>query len=479
MIFTQAAFLGFFVVCFAVHWMIRNHRAQKTWLLVCSYFFYGCWDWRFLGMIFVLTSIDYAAGLLMSRQERQRPRLAILMVSLCANLGVLGFFKYFNFFVRTGTGVLHWLGVPLQPAALDVVLPVGISFITFQTLSYTIDVYRRQLAPERDFLDFALFVSFFPQLVAGPIVRARDLLPQLHAQPQFFEVAGRRWLLLFLIGFFKKACLADNIAAAIDPVFAKPAAYHAADAILSSLLYCVQIYCDFSGYSDMAIAVAGMLGYRLVQNFDFPYFAHSIQDFWRRWHMSLSSWLRDYLYVSMGGGRGSRLSVYRNLMATMILGGLWHGANLTFVLWGFLHGFALMVHRIWRGLVEKWLPARQAPVPSVWRWLTTPLSILVTFGWVALCFTIFRASSLELAQAMFEQMGHWTDKPAPRLNADYWVLLAGVAVVHGVLMRFGRQLGASLERWHDAPFYLSYGGACALLPYFMPVNTQPFIYFQF
>lgn len=476
MIFTEARFLIFFALCFVVRWLLPTYRAQKLWLLACSCFFYGCWDYRFLGLIMFAACVDFVVAQALASHEKPLVRRAILLVSLVLNLGLLGFFKYYNFFVTSGVGFLHWMGFTVTPSTLEIVLPVGISFITFQTLSYTIDVYRRELEPSRDFFDFALFVAFFPQLVAGPIVRARDFLPQLDQAPRLSDVEGRRWLVLFLIGFFKKACLADNIAAAIDPVFADPASYFALDALLSSILYSVQIYCDFSGYSDMAIAVAGLLGYSLVTNFDFPYFSRSIQEFWRRWHMSLSTWLRDYLYVSLGGNRGSSFATYRNLMLTMILGGLWHGANFTFIVWGFLHGLALAMHRALTALRMRldWKPlaSRSLVASRVYGLLAWAL----TFAWVVLCFTIFRAPTLDAALLLLSRLG--SGGPS-QLNPDLWFLLVAIAAVHYLLFRGAARVLATIERAPDAAFYLLYGAACAMLPYFMQTNAQPFIYFQF
>ncbi len=478
MIFVETRFLLFFAVCFTVHWLLPGHRPRKLWLLLCSYFFYGSWDYRFLALLGGMTCIDYVVALALEKRDGATARKLILCISLVGNLGVLGFFKYYDFFVESGVGFLHLLGVQVAPQRLDIVLPVGISFITFQTLSYTIDVYRRELAAERNPLDFALFVAFFPQLVAGPIVRAREFLPQLAVRTRLADVAGRQCLLLFLVGFFKKACLADNIAPAIDPVFADPAGYGGADTLLAAFLYSVQIYCDFSGYSDMAIGVAGMLGYRLPRNFDFPYFSRSVQEFWRRWHISLSTWLRDYLYVSLGGNRGTRWTTARNLLLTMLLGGLWHGANLTFVVWGLLHGVALLAHRELVRLAER----RPESVGRARRLAFggTAGSVLawaLTLGWVVALFALFRAPTFGIAHAFFRQLGAF--ERAGALNPDWWILLVCLAFLNFVAFRRGPVLLARLSRLPEPAFYFAYGAACAVVPYFMPVNTKPFIYFQF
>jgi alginate O-acetyltransferase complex protein AlgI len=304
MIFTELSFLAFFALVFGVHWWLTSHRARKLWLLAASYFFYGAWDWRFLSLIVGSTALDYVVGLRLEGNDDERSRKRWIALSVVANLGLLGVFKYANFFLDSAIRLASALGFEASPHVLGIVLPVGISFYTFQTMSYSLDVYRRELRAVRDPLDFALFVTFFPQLVAGPIVRAIDFLPQLERVRVWRDVRVRACATLFLVGYVKKACIGDNVAELVDPYFKDPALYDALSAWIAVLFYAVQIYCDFSGYSDMAIATAGLFGYELRLNFDFPYFAASIRDFWRRWHMSLSSWLRDYLYIPLGGSRG-------------------------------------------------------------------------------------------------------------------------------------------------------------------------------
>ena len=367
MLFVEFRFLLFFLGAFLVYWTLGNGTARKAWLLLCSYVFYAAWDWRFLGLVLASTLIDYFVGRGLSRERRPKIRTALVLTSVVGNLGILGFFKYWNFFAQSGGELFDWLGIPYHPQVLSsLVLPVGISFYTFQTLSYSIDVYRGKLQPTRSLLDLALFVGFFPQLVAGPIVRASKFLPQLGRIHVFEQIEFRRWLVLFLVGFFKKACISDNLAPIVDRYFAQPEAYTALAAWTAVLFFAVQIYCDFSGYSDMAIACAGMLGYRLGENFDAPYLASNITAFWRRWHISLSSWLRDYLYIPLGGNRGSRLTMYRNILLTMILGGLWHGARWNFVIWGALHGIALIAHKEWQRRRARRSPEQSVRGPQSW-----------------------------------------------------------------------------------------------------------------
>jgi alginate O-acetyltransferase complex protein AlgI len=471
MIFTQLVFFGFFAVTLLVHWTLRGQRARKVWLLVASYFFYGYWDYRFLALIAACTVLDYAVGLALGQVERPGTRKLLIVTSLSANLGILGFFKYYHFFVDSASELLRALGASVSTPTLEIVLPVGISFFTFQTMSYTIDVYRRRLEPCRSFLDFATFVAFFPQLVAGPIVRASAFLPQLVKNHVLGSVNARRVLVLFAVGYFKKACLADNIATAIDPVFSNPGVYDSADRLLGGVLYSIQIYCDFSGYTDMAIACAAAFGYELDKNFDAPYFSRNLREFWQRWHISLSSWLRDYLYVPLGGNRGGTLRTTRNLMLTMLLGGLWHGANWTFILWGFLHGTGLVAHRaVTRWMGDRGLLRGHAPRTAA------VLATFFTFAWVALCFTIFRCADIGTA---------WTfltaSAPAAvrTLALDWWLLIALLGVVHWFIRERRNALKTRVQDVPDFVFYPAFGAACALLVYFTPLSAEPFIYFQF
>ncbi len=464
MLFTEFRFLPFFLVVLGLHWALRSDRLRKLWLLLASYAFYAAWDWRFLSLILASTAVDWVAGArIHACRAAGRSDRGWVLASVGANLGLLGFFKYFGFFVESGVAFLTWLGLPATAPALTVVLPVGISFFTFQTMSYSLDIHRGRLAPARSPLDLALFVAFFPQLVAGPIVRAADFLPQLAAPRRWSAVEVRPALLLFLSGYVKKACISDNLAPAVDAYFDAPAAFEAAAAWRATLGYAAQIYCDFSGYSDMAIACAALLGYRLALNFDFPYFAVSIQDFWRRWHISLSSWLRDYLYIPLGGSRGSRLFRARNLMLTMLLGGLWHGAAWTFVVWGGLHGLALVAHRAW-GAVGQRLPGGRV------------LGTLLTFWFVCVCWIFFRAADFgDAAEALRGFVLFQGGEEA--LAGLSWSLLGGLAAAHAVT----RWTGAA-ERLRALPpplFGLLLGALTALALAFTPVTYQPFIYFQF
>ena len=361
MLFVEFRFFWFFLAVFAVYWSLRENRTRKIWLLLCSYFFYACWNWKFLFLIMASSALDYLVGTMLARTEDPRARRGWLILSLCANLGTIAFFKYYNFFVTSAAALLAWLGLHPSLHTLNIIIPVGVSFYTFHSMSYTIDVYRGKLKPVSSILDLACFIGFFPQMVAGPIVRASAFLPQLQTIRRFADVDGRGALVLFLTGFIKKACIADAVAPFVDRYFDAPWNFTMASAWVAVLFYAIQIYCDFSGYTDMAIATAGLLGYQLPVNFRFPYFAKNISDFWHRWHISLSSWLRDYLYIPLGGNRGPAWFVYRNIMITMLLGGLWHGGAWTFVIWGGLHGLALIVHREWQRRIERRAPSRPLP----------------------------------------------------------------------------------------------------------------------
>ncbi len=395
MVFNSLVFLVFFLVVYGLYRALP-HRGQNVLLLVSSYFFYGWWDWRFLSLIFISTLVDFWAGLAIEKAEdNQRRRRIALLVSMVSNLGILGFFKYFNFFADNLVVLLQSLGVAMAPRHLNIILPVGISFYTFQTMSYTLDIYRRQMRPTRNFLDFATFVSFFPQLVAGPIERASRLLPQIQ-NPRIItraDMSSGTWLVAW--GLFKKCVIADNLAVLVDGAFGA-AAPSGAVTLVALYAFAFQIFCDFSGYSDIARGLARWMGVDLMVNFNNPYFALNPKDFWARWHISLSSWLRDYLYIPLGGSRKGRRRTYINLALTMLLGGLWHGAAWTFIAWGAFHGLLLVGYHAW---VQRFSP--KGTVDSGrWIWLRRiGMFHLVCVGWL-----FFRASSMGQAGEMWTRI---------------------------------------------------------------------------
>ncbi len=466
MLFTEFRFLLFFVLVTTVHWLLRGNTSRKLWLLSASYTFYAAWDWRFLSLILISTLVDWVAARGMERTPARKRRW--LLLSLVVNLGLLGFFKYFGFFVESATSLLAWLGFHADRAALEIILPVGISFYTFQTLSYTLDVYFGKIKTSKNLLDLALFVGFFPQLVAGPIVRARDFLPQLQVSRQWKSIHKRAAAFLFLTGYVKKACIADHLAPAVDSWFANPGNFDAAAAWTATIGYAIQIYGDFSGYSDMAIACAAFLGYQLCENFRRPYLAKNIRDFWRRWHISLSTWLRDYLYIPLGGSRGSGLATPRNLMLTMLLGGLWHGAAWTFVVWGALHGLALILYRKWDRSVSPLSTSRR---------ILAPLAPLFTFLFVCVCWIFFRSSDFATAWTGLRAFVLLQTSGTQTLSAHWWLLFLALYLAHRLA-----ESGKS-ARWiagMPAPLAaLTLGIGAALALAFTATDYRPFIYFQF
>jgi alginate O-acetyltransferase complex protein AlgI len=466
-LFIEFRFLVLFLTAFAVHWSMPWPRARKLWLLACSNVFYGAWDARFLVLIWFSTILDWIVALGLERTQSPRRRRALLLTSFAGSLGMLGVFKYYDFFALSAQKLGASLGVQLSVPLLSVILPVGISFYTFQTMSYVIDVYRKELKAERSLWDFALFVMFFPQLVAGPIVRASDFLPQLRATPVFRSVDVRGCLVLFLWGFAKKACIADNLAPWVDRVFASPEQYGGISCWTAICAYSAQIYCDFSGYSDMAIATAGLLGYRLCENFRHPYVATDVRDFWRRWHISLSTWLRDYLYIPLGGGRGTKLRTGFNLMVTMLLGGLWHGASWTFVVWGAMHGAALWAQRIWS-------EGRPAAPPGGPRLLGTWLA---TQAWVGLAWIFFRAATFEGAWSVLRGALFLRPTGTEQLPAALIVVLA---LLLAIQWREDRRGEARWWRSLPGPIFSAGFGACsAVVLMFVQLDYLPFLYFQF
>jgi len=475
MLFNSLAFAIFLPVVLAGYYAL-NWRAQNLWLLVASLVFYGWWDPRFLLLLAVPTVIDYACAFRIANATSSTARKRYLLASVVTNLAILAFFKYFNFFVDSAVVALDALGVPVARPVLEIVLPVGISFYTFHELSYVIDVYRGHLAPVRDFSVYLLYVLYFPQLVAGPIARASNLLPQLVRKREVTWQHLRAGLLLMLVGFFKKIAIADAVAPLVDTRFLDPASCSGADLVLALYLFALQIYCDFSGYTDIARGVSKLFGIELLLNFEHPYFAENVTEFWRRWHISLSTWLRDYLYIPLGGNRGGTLRTYRNLMLTMLLGGLWHGANWTFVVWGGLHGLYLSVH--------KYLLDRRAPdsVPPTTSPPVRLAKILATFHLVALAWVFFRASSFKVAWAYLTGIAVW--QPAGAVAPLSWVdprlvvLVATFMALEVVQARSREE--TSLLHYHWATRGVCYAWLVVVTLALGGLGVQiPFIYFQF
>ena len=385
MLFNSFQFLFFFIVVWLLFLLTRG-TPRKVILLIASYYFYMCWSTRYIFVIWGITLIDYVAGLQIEKAELVARRRLYLGLSLFCNLSLLVIFKYFNFLTGSLRSASHLFGLQYDPLLLAIILPVGLSFHTFQAMSYTIEVYRRRVPAEKNLLEYALYVAFFPQMVAGPIERPYELLPQFHREPKVTYEGVRAGMVQALWGLFKKMVLADNVADFVKLIYDTPRHYNGSALVLATLLFSIQIYCDFSGYTDIALGLARMMGYELRINFMQPYFSRSVGEFWRRWHISLSTWFRDYVYIPLGGNRVKLSRHYLNLMITFVISGLWHGANWTFVAWGFLHGVYLIVAQA----TAPFLP-HSARVPRLQAFLKTILTFaLVTFAWI-----FFRANTLQ------------------------------------------------------------------------------------
>ena len=408
MYFNSLTYAVFFCIVFAGYWfLLQSNRSRNVLLLISSYVFYGWWDWRFLSLLFVSTSVDYVVGRLMATGTRRR---RYLLLSLATNLGILGVFKYFNFFTESFAAALASFGFEIDTVTLNVVLPVGISFYTFQTLSYTIDVYRKRIEPTNDLVAFAAYVAFFPQLVAGPIERATQLLPQFAEPKSFSYEEGREGLRQILWGLFKKVVVADNCGEIADVIFENSTQLTGPLLVLGTVLFAFQIYGDFSGYSDIAIGSARLLGFRLMQNFAFPYFSRDIAEFWRRWHISLSTWFRDYVYIPLGGSRTGTLQGIRNVFIIFLVSGLWHGANWTFVIWGALNAFyflPLLLSERNRRYLDVASPGRLLPT------VDDAMRILLTFSLTCIAWIFFRSASVEIA---FQYLGNMFVMPSTDLG---------------------------------------------------------------
>jgi alginate O-acetyltransferase complex protein AlgI len=388
MVFTSFVFVKFFLIVLAVLAVCRTRWQRQLAILLASIAFYGYWNAWYLFLLATPSVIDYFCALRISEAKDLGRRKFWLVFSVASNLGLLGYFKYANFFVHS-FGKLAGRDVPV----LHILLPVGISFYTFKTMSYTIDVYRRHIPPCRSWWKYAMFVTYFPELVAGPIVRASVFLPQMTRSLRPSWPRAYVGLQLVALGFSKKLLIADRLAKFVDPIFAHPALYSSGTVWSAVIAYSLQIYCDFSGYSDIAIGISRIIGFDLPENFNMPYSATSITEFWRRWHITLSQWLRDYLYIPLGGNRKGKIRTYVNLTITMLLGGLWHGANWTFVAWGALHGLALAAHKLWMDSGEK----RTWKVPGAFGWA-------LTYVYVCFCWVLFRAADFHSAMVMMGKM---------------------------------------------------------------------------
>jgi alginate O-acetyltransferase complex protein AlgI len=473
LVFNSLTFIVFFAIVFALHRLPLPWTAKKFNLLIASYVFYAAWNPPFVLLLWISTAIDWIAARKVYEAGTTSRKRAWLLLSLAANLGFLGFFKYGEFLLENWQALLAAAGVAYEPPAWDIVLPVGISFYTFQTMAYTLDVYLGRTRPLGSLLDFSLFVTFFPQLVAGPIVRPGQLVPQFAAPRQATGDQVRWGLGLMVLGLFMKVVVADaGLASAADLVFGKDSPVGFADAWLGTLAFSGQIFCDFAGYSTIAIGTALCLGFALPDNFRMPYAAIGFSDFWRRWHISLSTWLRDYLYIPLGGNRGSEVRTYVNLMLTMLLGGLWHGANWTFVVWGGLHGLYLAV--------ERWVRSRTGVAGDpAGAWNRLALALL-TYFLVNITWVFFRSTTFEGAARVLSGMFGLAPGADPVLPTIYMIKVA--AIVTGILVVQWRMRNVSLEAVvARAPWWLTglVAGAMLFTVIVAQGSGEAFIYFQF
>ncbi len=478
MLFNSIDFVIFLPVTFALYWLLGKERVrqQNALIVVASYFFYGWWDWRFLSLMLASTLIDYTAGIQISKQEDKGRRKVLLGASIAANLGMLGFFKYYDFFLESFVTSFSFFGKEINASSIDIVLPVGISFYTFQTLSYTIDVYNRKLDATKDFVAFSAFVSFFPQLVAGPIERATNLLPQFLTRRQFDYQKAVSGVRQILWGFFKKIVIADNCAPYVNMAFDNPMDHSGSTLLVAAVLFAFQIYCDFSGYSDIAIGTARLFGISLMTNFSFPYFSRDIAEFWRRWHISLTTWFRDYVYIPIGGNRGSLWMTVRNVLVVFTLSGLWHGANWTFVVWGVLHAIfylpLLLLHKN-RNHLETVAPGKLLPS------IRDAISILGTFGLTVLAWIFFRSPDIKHAVYYLGEIfsSSFFTPPVPVSLTTVMLILFFL-----VLEWLGRDQPFAIAKcWFYSTKTMRYSFYYLLLViiFLFAGVTQDFIYFQF
>ena len=484
MLFNSIEFAIFLPVIFILHWGFfnKNIKLQNLLLLNASYFFYACWDWRFLSLIIFSSIVDYIIGLKLSITKNKRKRKILLITSIFVNIGFLGLFKYFNFFSESFAQAFTLLGQPFEASRLNIILPVGISFYTFQTLSYSIDVYRKKIAPTKDIIAFFSFVSFFPQLVAGPIERATNLLPQFYKKRNFDYLNAVNGLKQILWGLFKKVVIADNCAIIVNDIFVNYASYSGSTLILGAIFFAFQIYGDFSGYSDIAIGTARLFGFNLMQNFAFPYFSRDIAEFWRRWHISLSTWFRDYLYIPLGGSRGSANKKIRNIFIIFIVSGFWHGANWTFIIWGALNAlYFIPLLLLNRNRTNLNIVAEGKILPTI----KESINIFFTFGLTIFAWIFFRADNVTHALSFIKHLFINLYIEIPNISGigKWHIFITCILIlIFTTIEWMGREGQYAIEKYSSKWSRLKKWGLYYLILlsiFIYSKNQQEFIYFQF
>ena len=483
MLFNSIDFAIFLPIVFILYWFViyKSLKLQNLLIVIASYIFYGWWDWRFLSLILFSTVIDYTIGVLLIKEENNFKRKILLWVSILVNLGFLGFFKYYNFFLDNFVSAFSFFGTKINASSINIILPVGISFYTFQTLSYTIDVYKRELKPTTDFFTFSAFVCFFPQLVAGPIERATNLLPQFYKKRTFEYNKAINGLQQILWGLFKKVVIADNSATIANEIFNNSSDYSGSTLVIGAIFFTFQIYGDFSGYSDIAIGTSRLFGFNLKQNFAFPYFSRDIAEFWRRWHISLSTWFRDYLYIPLGGSRGGIWMKIRNTFIIFVVSGFWHGANWTFIFWGALNALyfmPLLLLKKNRDNKDKIAEGRHLPKFKEF------YQIIFTFSLTVIAWIFFRAENISHAFNYLSTIFSKSFFSVPNFMGKKSALVTFFLILFFMIIEwFGRNKKFAIENvgsnWNTGLRWTWYVVIIFLIGAYMQTTETPFIYFQF
>jgi alginate O-acetyltransferase complex protein AlgI len=479
MLFNSFSFFVFLIIVFAIYWLLKNRlNAQNLFVLLASYFFYGWWDWRFLTLVFISSFVDYFLGIYLGKTDNPIRRKTLLAASIFVNIGILGFFKYFNFFIESFSELLQQFGMNPNVSTLQIILPVGISFYTFQTLSYSIDIYRKEIEPTKDAIAFFAFVSFFPQLVAGPIERARSLVPQFLEKRKFDVLSATDGMRQILWGLFKKIVIADNCSIYVNEIFNNYQIHSGGTLLLGAVLFGFQIYGDFSGYSDIAIGTGRLFGFNLMQNFAFPYFSRDIAEFWRRWHISLSTWFRDYVYVPLGGSKGSKILQFKNVLIIFLVSGFWHGANFTFIVWGAIHAILFIPLLLTKRNRKHTTDITNRDL------ITKPLTILkiiVTFLMVNIAWVFFRSPSISSAikylKIMFTKLA---DSPARSYEIySKPVFFAIIVLIIFEWIHRSKRHGLQFDNWPKFVRWLIYLLLAYAIFLYGNFNQVEFIYFAF